>query len=240
MHGKEITFQKLVQKMKEERAARDSFAVAAGGPVVAPAEVADEELSEGGHDDDGGDSDGGGVDAAAVVQITADREQSPPGAAGSSSGVVDAGGVSKVTTPKRPSSSLNTPEDTEMEDFVSEHRALPAGVRRKRVSTPKSKHWFDESSSPSVTSCDDGEEEEEAGVKVSKEGGSAELSGMEVDDEGTAAGNVSSSRGDTVWNVLATKGDGQSEALDNVSGVEAVENEVAMLPGQQDHVATGI
>ena len=243
LHGKEITFQQLVQRLKQERAARDSFAVAAGCPAGAPDEVDDEELSEGGRDDDGGDSDGGGVDSAAAVQITADREDSPPRAAGPSSGILSAGGVSKVTTPKRPSSSLNTPdedfdEDAEMEDFVREHRALPAGVRRKRISTPKAKQWYYESSSPSVTSCEE-EDEEEAGVNVSKEVDSAELSGMDV-DEGTAAENVSSSRGDTVWNILATKGDGQSEALNNVALVEAVEVEVAVLPGQQDHVDTGI
>ena len=59
-------------------------------------------------------------------------------------------------------------------------------------------------------------------------------------DEGTAAEDMNSNHGDTVWNILATKGDGQGEVLDNVARVEAVENEVAVLPGQQDHIDTGI
>ena len=193
---------------------------------------------------DSGDSDGGDVTDVAVVQITADRVLSTQETTGSSSGAVDAGDVPKVTPPKRPSSSLETPSDTEMEDFVNEHRALSTGGRKK-VSTPKSKRWFDESSSPSVTSGDDGEEEDEAGDKVSKGGGSAEMSGMEVDDEGTAAEGVvvSSSFGDTGeprGNVLATEGDDQSEVLVNNNEVGAVENEFAMLPGQQNHMATGI
>ena len=243
LHGKEVVFQKLVQRLKQERAARDSFAVAAGCSAGAPDEVDDEELSEGGSDDDGGDIDVDLGESAAAVQITADREDSPPMAAGPSSGILSAGGGSKVTTPKRPSSSLNTPdedfdEDAEMEDFVREHKALPAGVGRKRISTPKAKKWYYESSSPSGTSGEE-EDEEEGGVTVSKEVDSAELSGMEV-DEGTAAEDMNSSHGDTVWNILATKGDGQGEVLDNVAVVEAVEIEVAVLPGQQDHVDTGI
>ena len=244
MHAKEVAFQKVVQKMKEDHSARDSFAVAAGVSVAAPVEVADKEGSEEELDDEG-DSDGGDVTGVAVVQITADRVLSPQETAGSSSGAVDAGDVPKITPPKRPSSSLETPSDTEMEDFVNEHRALSAGGRKK-VSTPKSKHWLDESeSSPSVTSGDDAEEEDEAGDKVSREGGSTEGSGMEVDDEETAIEGVvaSSSLGDTDeprGNVLATEGDDQGKEMANNNEVGAVGNEYAMLPGQQNHMATGI
>ena len=241
IHGKEVVFQKVVQRLKQERVARDSFAVAGGSSTGDPDMVDDEELSEVGSDDDGGDVDVDVGEFAAAVQITADREDHSPMVAGPSSGIVSAGGGSKVSTPKRPSSSLNTPdedfdEDAEWEDYVREHRALPVGGGRKRMSTSKATKWYHDS--PSGTSGEE-EDEAEAGVTVSKEVDNAELSGMEV-DEGTAAEDMNSNHGDTVWNILATKGDGQGEVLDNVARVEAVENEVAVLPGQQDHVDTGI
>ena len=212
MHAKEVVFQRVVQKMKEDQSARDSFAVAAGIPVAAPAVVDDGEGSEDELDDDV-DSDGEDLTGIAAVQITADRVPSPEETAGPSSGGGAAGDVPKVTPPKRPSSSLETPSDTEFEDYLIERGAVLAGSRGK-ASTPKSQRWVEDSeSSQSVTSGDEAEEEDEAGHKGSREGGSSEVSGMDVDDEETATEGVvaGSSLGDTEvprGNVPATEGGG--------------------------------
>ena len=68
---------------------------------------------------------------------------------------------------------------------------------------------------------------------------------MDVDDEETATEGVvaGGSLGDTEvprGNVLATEGGGPDKDMANNNEVGAVGNEYAMLPGQQNHMATGI
>ena len=244
MHAKEVVFQRVVQKMKEDQSARDSFAVAAGIPVAAPAVVDDGEGSED-ELDDAADSDGKDLTGITAIQITADAVPSSEENAGPSSGARTAGKVPKVIPLKRPPSSLETPSDTEFEEYFTERGAVRAG-KRGQSSTPKSQRWIDDSeSSQSVTSGDEAEDEAEAVHKGSGEDGGSEVSGMDIDGEESATEGVvaGSSLGETEvprGSVPATEGGDQVMDVGNNNELGSADNEYAVLPGQQNHMAIGI
>ena len=244
IHDKEVAFQRIAKTLKENQSAQDSFAAAAGVQVAVPA-GGDDDAGTGGGLDDAADSDGEDLTGIAAIQITADAVLSSEETAGPSSGGGTAGKVPTVIPFKRPPSSLQTPSDTEFEEFFTERGAVLAGKRGKS-STPKSRRWIDDSeSSQSATSGDEAEEETEAVHKGSGEDGGSEGSGMDVDDEESATEEVvaGSSLGETEvprGSVPATEGGDQVMDVGNNNEVGSVDNEYAVLPGQQNHMAIGI
>ena len=119
IHGMEVTFQKIAKTLKENQSVQDSFAGAAGVHVAVPV-GGNDDAGTGGGLDDAAESEGEDIAGIAAIQITADAVLSPEETAGTSSGGGTAGRVPTVIPIKKPPSSLQTPSDSEFDEYFLE------------------------------------------------------------------------------------------------------------------------
>ena len=247
----EVAFHKIAKELKERQTVADSFASAGGVQVAVPG-GGNDDAGAGGGLDDAVESEGEDNVGIAAIQITADAVLGPEETAGTSSGDGTAGRVPTVIPIKRPSSSLQTPSDSEFEEYFLEQGAVLAGKPVKSSTPRSSPSWIADSDSSRAAS--DGEESEKDDAEAvhksfEEDDGSEGSEKMEVDEEVSATNEVvaGDSMGGTELEVprtesaLATQ-EGKQLTMDtgNNNGSGSVDNEYAVLPGQQNLMAIGI